>query len=93
MVTPTREVPRESGCMEQGPSGRHNQPERTLQRETPTPSILPTCPESPPPPPELRAQGIEKVGVGLGTGGKQEMATHSSILAWRIPCAEEPGGL
>ena len=21
------------------------------------------------------------------------MATHSSILAWRIPCTEEPGGL
>ena len=21
------------------------------------------------------------------------MATHSSILAWRIACAEEPGGL
>ena len=21
------------------------------------------------------------------------MATHSSILAWRIPCREEPGGL
>jgi len=21
------------------------------------------------------------------------MATHSSILAWKIPCAEEPGGL
>ena len=20
-------------------------------------------------------------------------ATHSSILAWRIPCTEEPGGL
>jgi len=20
-------------------------------------------------------------------------ATHSSIFAWRIPCAEEPGGL
>ena len=20
-------------------------------------------------------------------------ATHSSILAWRIPCSEEPGGL
>ena len=20
------------------------------------------------------------------------MATHSSILAWRIPCTEEPGG-
>ena len=21
------------------------------------------------------------------------MATHSSILAWRIPCTEDPGGL
>ena len=21
------------------------------------------------------------------------MASHSSILAWRIPCTEEPGGL
>ena len=24
---------------------------------------------------------------------EEEMATHSSILAWRIPCTEEPGGL
>ena len=24
---------------------------------------------------------------------KKEMATHSSILAWRIPRTEEPGGL
>ena len=24
---------------------------------------------------------------------KQERATHSSILAWRIPWTEEPGGL
>ena len=24
---------------------------------------------------------------------KKEMATHSSILAWRIPWAEEPDGL
>ena len=23
---------------------------------------------------------------------KKEMATHSSILAWRIPWTEEPGG-
>ena len=23
----------------------------------------------------------------------EEMATHSSILAWRIPCTGEPGGL
>ena len=24
---------------------------------------------------------------------QQETATHSSVLAWRIPSAEEPGGL
>ena len=24
---------------------------------------------------------------------EKEMATHSSVLAWRIPLAEEPGGL
>jgi len=24
---------------------------------------------------------------------EKEMATHSSILAWRIPCTEEPGRL
>ena len=25
--------------------------------------------------------------------GEKEMATHLSILAWRIPGTEEPGGL
>ena len=24
---------------------------------------------------------------------EKDMATHSRILAWRIPCTEEPGGL
>ena len=24
---------------------------------------------------------------------EKEMATHSSILAWKIPCMKEPGGL
>ena len=24
---------------------------------------------------------------------EEDMATHSSILAWRIPCIEEPGGV
>ena len=24
---------------------------------------------------------------------KEDMATHSSVLAWRVPWAEEPGGL
>ena len=36
----------------------------------------------------------ESQGHGPG-GGRQEeeMPTHSSILAWRIPWTEEPGGL
>ena len=29
----------------------------------------------------------------LGRDMEKEMATHSSILAWRIPGTEEPGGL
>ena len=30
---------------------------------------------------------------GWGNPLEKEMATHSSILAWRIPRTEEPGGL
>ena len=30
---------------------------------------------------------------GLGRFPGKEMAAHSSILAWRIPWTEEPGGL
>ena len=30
---------------------------------------------------------------GLGGSPGEEVATHSSILAWRIPWTEEPGGL
>ena len=30
---------------------------------------------------------------GLGRSPEKEMATHSNILAWRIPWTEEPGGL
>ena len=30
---------------------------------------------------------------GSGRSPGEEMATHSSILAWRIPRTEEPGGL
>ena len=29
----------------------------------------------------------------LGRSPEKEMATRSSILAWRIPWTEEPGGL
>ena len=31
--------------------------------------------------------------VGREDPLEKEMATHSSILAWRIPWTEEPGGL
>ena len=30
--------------------------------------------------------------LGLEGPLEEEMATHSSILAWRIPWTEEPGG-
>ena len=30
---------------------------------------------------------------GSGRSLGEEMATHSSILAWKIPWTEEPGGL
>ena len=30
---------------------------------------------------------------GSGRSLEEDMATHSSILAWRIPWTEEPGGL
>ena len=32
-------------------------------------------------------------GVGWEDLLEKEMATYSSILAWRIPWTEEPGGL
>ena len=37
---------------------------------------------------------IQETGI-LGQEGllKKEIAAHSSILAWRIPWTEEPGGL
>ena len=31
--------------------------------------------------------------LSLGDSVEKEMATHSSILAWKIPWTEEPGGL
>ena len=31
--------------------------------------------------------------LGWGDPLEEEMATHSSVLAWKIPCTEEPGRL
>ena len=44
----------------------------------------------------MRVQGRDLWGKLKGEGGCQvekEMATHSSILAWKIPWTEDPGGL
>ena len=42
-------------------------------------------------PPAIRETWVQSLGREdpLDKG----MATHSSILAWRMPCTEEPGGL
>ena len=38
-------------------------------------------------------QGIGVQSLGQGDPLEEEMATHSSILTWRIPQTKEPGGL
>ena len=35
----------------------------------------------------------QSIPLSYSTEVEKEMATHSSILAWRIPGTEEPGGL
>ena len=35
----------------------------------------------------------EDLIIGLNDPLEKEMATHSSVLAWRIPWTWEPGGL
>ena len=36
---------------------------------------------------------LQSVGLGWEDPLEEGMATHSSVLAWRIPWTEEPGGL
>ena len=45
-------------------------------------------------PANARATG-SPVGLipGLGRSSEEDMATHSNIIAWRIPWTEEPGRL
>ena len=38
-------------------------------------------------------QEMQFLSLGREDPLEKEMATHSSILAWRIPWTEEPGGL
>ena len=42
-------------------------------------------------PPAMRETWVQSLGPEDSL--EKEMATHSSILAWRIPWTEEPGGL
>ena len=41
--------------------------------------------------PEMRETWVQS--LGREDPLEKGMATHSSILAWRIPCTEEPGAL
>ena len=45
--------------------------------------------------PLARAEDIRNAGLILGSGRslEEDMANHSSILAWRILWTEGPGGL
>ena len=46
--------------------------------------------------PACQCRGHRNTGSISASGrspGEKGMATHSSILAWRIPWTEEPGGL
>ena len=45
----------------------------------------PTC--------QRRRQETQVRSLGWEDSLEEEMATHSSILAWEIPWTEEPGGL
>ena len=45
------------------------------------------------PPARQETQEMQVQSVGQEDPLEKAMATHSSILAWRIPWTEEPGGL
>ena len=40
---------------------------------------------------EMQEAGVQPLGGEHPL--EEEMATHSSILAWKVPWTEEPGGL
>ena len=40
-----------------------------------------------------KSQGTQAQSLGRADPPEEGMATHSSVLAWRIPWTEEPGGL
>ena len=64
-------------------SGREHTPIKTARA-----SLVPQMKKNPPAKQEARVQSL-----GREDPLEKGMATHSSILAWRIPWTEEPGGL
>ena len=42
--------------------------------------------------PVKETQGMQVQSMGQEDALEKDMATHSSILGWRIPWIEEPGG-
>ena len=38
-------------------------------------------------------KGMQLQSLGQENPLEEEMATHSSILAWKVPLTEKPGGL
>ena len=44
-------------------------------------------------PANVGAKGMQVPSMGWEDPLEKGMATHSSILAWKIPWKEEPGGL
>ena len=42
-------------------------------------------------PPAMEETWVQS--LGWEDSLEEEMSTHSSILAWQIPCTEKPGGL
>ena len=46
-----------------------------------------------PPASAVMTQKMQVLFLGWEDPLEKEMATHSNILAWRIPWTEEPGGL
>ena len=44
-------------------------------------------------PPKQETQETQVQTLSLEDPLEEEMATHSSILVWKIPWTEEPGGL
>ena len=45
------------------------------------------------PPAMQEMQEMQFLSLGWDDPLEEDMATHSSILAWRIPWTEEPGGV